>query len=350
MQKNTFKKHFFVLLVLIFSSCAVFAVAQDKDASQNIFSDSDQDGLSDTEEMTYGTDPNNPDTDGDSYSDGVEVRGGYNPLKPAPGDKLVPETPSTEILAIEDSGNEEKNLTQELAKKASLLSQNSENGEASLDSIQAMVTDLISSEVDETTLPEISADEIKIKKQNYSNLSEEKAKEKRKEDFIDYAVSTFYILSSNSPIPITSSMDVSKTTKSLFKNLSSAAVSSNFSSFEKYSESGEKMLEQLKEVEVPEEMVETHKKGLQFAKYSITLQDLIKPNPKDPISELVNLTKAQGLLESLSGFLDEVEQKVSEYDLLEDSDLINEKIKATGINLPEIDNEALLEELEKLKD
>ena len=42
--------------------------------------DTDQDGLSDADESTYGTDPNNPDTDGDGYLDGPEVESGYNPL------------------------------------------------------------------------------------------------------------------------------------------------------------------------------------------------------------------------------------------------------------------------------
>lgn len=43
--------------------------------------DSDNDGLFDREEVkVYGTDPLKADTDGDSYSDGVEVKGGFNPL------------------------------------------------------------------------------------------------------------------------------------------------------------------------------------------------------------------------------------------------------------------------------
>ena len=40
--------------------------------------DEDQDGL--LIEDTYGTDPNNPDTDGDTYLDGVEVDAGTDPL------------------------------------------------------------------------------------------------------------------------------------------------------------------------------------------------------------------------------------------------------------------------------
>lgn len=45
--------------------------------------DTDADGLSDREEaVVYKTDPLNPDTDGDTYKDGDEVRNGYDPNGP----------------------------------------------------------------------------------------------------------------------------------------------------------------------------------------------------------------------------------------------------------------------------
>jgi hypothetical protein len=51
------------------SSCLEMVVVDDADA----------DGLSREEEVLYGTDAHNPDSDGDGYSDGDEVESGYNP-------------------------------------------------------------------------------------------------------------------------------------------------------------------------------------------------------------------------------------------------------------------------------
>lgn len=47
--------------------------------------DGDSDGLSNIEEILYGADPRNPDTDGDTYLDGNEVFHLYNPRGDAPG-------------------------------------------------------------------------------------------------------------------------------------------------------------------------------------------------------------------------------------------------------------------------
>jgi len=44
--------------------------------------------LKDWEENLWGTDPNNPDTDGDGTSDGKEVSEGRNPLIAGPNDLI----------------------------------------------------------------------------------------------------------------------------------------------------------------------------------------------------------------------------------------------------------------------
>ncbi|PLX27346.1 hypothetical protein C0583_03445 [Candidatus Parcubacteria bacterium] len=51
-----------------------------KEGAPIIRKDSDNDGLSDEDELKYKTDINNPDTDNDSYSDGDEVKNGFDPL------------------------------------------------------------------------------------------------------------------------------------------------------------------------------------------------------------------------------------------------------------------------------
>jgi hypothetical protein len=60
--------------------------------------DSDQDGLSDAEEMRLGTDPQAADSDKDGRTDGDEIRSGFNPLQASSGeekDKIVYESPQT---------------------------------------------------------------------------------------------------------------------------------------------------------------------------------------------------------------------------------------------------------------
>ncbi len=64
--------------------CAVDAVDTDGDTISNTCdTDDDNDGLLDTQEATYGTNPLVADTDGDGISDGAEVTNGTNPLDAA---------------------------------------------------------------------------------------------------------------------------------------------------------------------------------------------------------------------------------------------------------------------------
>lgn len=59
---------------------------------QLLAADDDNDGLTNSEEVRWGTDLNNPDSDGDGYLDGEEVAARHDPTIPAPNDKLPDET------------------------------------------------------------------------------------------------------------------------------------------------------------------------------------------------------------------------------------------------------------------
>lgn len=50
--------------------------------------DDDGDGLTNADEALWGTDTKNPDTDGDNFLDGEEVKANFNPTIPSPNDKL----------------------------------------------------------------------------------------------------------------------------------------------------------------------------------------------------------------------------------------------------------------------
>ncbi|OGH67375.1 MAG: hypothetical protein A3B90_01655 [Candidatus Magasanikbacteria bacterium RIFCSPHIGHO2_02_FULL_41_13] len=76
---KTTNKIAFLVIVLAF---CFFAIPKAHAADLAGVLDSDHDGLTDTEETTlYATDPNNADTDGDSFLDGREVDSGYSPHK-----------------------------------------------------------------------------------------------------------------------------------------------------------------------------------------------------------------------------------------------------------------------------
>ncbi len=91
----------FLALIALFSVYSVFNSLSGKSALVAVIgiesplptpdNDPDHDGLTNAEEMIWGTDPFNPDTDGDGFKDGEEVASGHNPLVKGPND-LLPTT------------------------------------------------------------------------------------------------------------------------------------------------------------------------------------------------------------------------------------------------------------------
>jgi gliding motility-associated-like protein len=68
--------------------------------------DCDLDGLTNDEELLAGTDPNNPDTDGDSLQDGEEVNFGTNPLDPCDPDINAVSTADCDGDNLDNAGEE----------------------------------------------------------------------------------------------------------------------------------------------------------------------------------------------------------------------------------------------------
>jgi hypothetical protein len=323
---------FIVLASLIVLSFAFYVSAENNSAtSNNIFADSDQDGLSDQEEKIYGTDPHNKDTDNDGYTDGVEVSSGYDPLKPAPGDKIIPANSAGQTNAPDAN---QENLTKKLAYQITQMTQDpSQSSNIDTGTVQSLVDQIIPEDSGgatgqtETEAPVFTKDDFKIKSQNYAKLGDKKAQEQRKEDFIEYVSAIFYIFSSNSTQPITSGTDINSVMNSMVQKMISAFAIRDAKQLDDMSASGEKMMEQMKNIEVPEEMIDIHIQALTFAKYAEDMKDYINPDPADPISDIQNLTKVSGLVSNSAELFTQIEDKFNEYDLMNNVSLINDKIQ-----------------------
>lgn len=318
MQPRNIKTTFVIFLSLIFLGFTIFVVAQENSSSDiNIFLDSDQDGLSDEEEKTYGTDPNDRDTDSDGYSDGTEVKSGYDPKVPAPGDKIVVEK-QTELST--NTGDEE-NLTEKLSTEiADLMNERSvgENNKINLEDLDTLIEETTGEVITFEDLPEINEDEIKIKEQNYSNLSDKKKEEKEKQDALEYLTTVSYTVISNSPQEISDEEDLEKLSAVILQEVSDFSPSSpDISFFDKIIDKEELALEQLKDIEVPEKMLDLHIKGLKLANYSVDLRSNARPIADDPIKTIINLSKVYSFIVLADEYSKEIISEFNNYGITE---------------------------------
>lgn len=305
---------FFLLLICGFSFSIV---AQENSSNGSVFSDADQDGLSDEKEITYGTDPKNPDSDNDGYSDGAEVNSGYNPMKPAPGDKLdVPETTPTTATTTSTASSE--NLTEEISNRiATMVSSGESTDGFDMNSINTLIEESMANNTTFDDLPEIDESTIKIMSQNYSGFSEEKQARERKEDNEEYLSAVFYIISNNLPHSVDSEEAIESFTNEIVTKIPSvmSSADSGLSYFTNLADNGAIMLEKLNELEVPSDMLDIHKKGLQLATYAVSLKEKVKIDNTDPIASLVSLSAVENIMVMSNDFLTETEAKLEELNL-----------------------------------
>ena len=312
-EKNT-KLALFLFFSLLILSAGFFVFADDTANTKNIFQDSDQDGLSNDEEKLYGTDPFSRDTDGDGYSDGVEVESGYDPLKRAPGDKVIKEIKPSSVAVL----SETENLTQKVSEEiADILKNTNENGQAiSLEDINASVEKALSGNTEEVALPEVDTKDVKIKKLP-KNIKEKNRTEAERRDAIEYLTVMAYLLANNAPQTLQTQDDLGSMLTSLSNDSLAALLSGDMGVIDELSKRGEKILEELKDIEVPEKMLDVHVKALKMARYAVQLKDELKPTENDPLGQIATLSKAQGFLGSVVGFVDEVQKKLSDYGIEE---------------------------------
>lgn len=314
------KKDFALLFVLLFVGYKFFVSSAEEMTGQNIVDDPDQDGLTTAEERLYGTDSSNKDTDGDGYTDGVEVRGGYNPLKKAPGDKVVPDI-RTKSANDDSNGRGGDNLTEAVSEKLAAIVQNSQTNadgmsEVSLEELNGIAQEVSGGDPEEIILPEIDMSLIKIKDQSYSGISKSKRDARIKEDVVEYLTTISYIFANNSPKQFKTENELKLISEGFADEAILAVSMGDFSKIDSYVESGSKMLEQVKEVEVPEQMLDTHVKALKIVTYLSRMKEEVSASSSDdPIKTIKSLSRVQGLLNVFGNFVLDVQTKLSQYEI-----------------------------------
>jgi hypothetical protein len=280
-----------LVLILVISLLAALNVAVfAKNTNNNLTVDSDDDGLTDAEERTYGTDPMSRDTDGDGYSDGVEVKSGYDPLVKAPNDRIVKSKSATTTNV---AANEE--LTKQFANNFNQFVTNKNS--VTIDDVDGFVKDQLQGIPGSSlNLPEIDESRIKVKKQNYTNLNEQTRKEKLAADDMMYLSRIMFLLISNSPTPITSNGDAIKLRDQFLSKLMTVTGSNpDLEYFYTLSDKLNVFLSQSDEIEVPENILDLHKRFLQVVKGFAQLKDPSTPAITDPMMRMVTLNKARAI-------------------------------------------------------
>jgi hypothetical protein len=331
-----------------------FAMAQNSNGN-NIFLDSDQDGLTDQEEKSLGTDFRKADTDGDGYSDEKEVQSGYNPLKPAPGDQLFFAAPqasaenkeaekssaadqsaensaalsSTDLLSsgnINDlsSDPENPNLTNEMINNFLKLtidkSEGSEdftgNPTFSQEDFDKIVQSSLTATDTEKSLPEIRDDEIKILPPvDDKDLDPEEIKEEEKAQIEKYLSETAFIFSANAPFAVDDPSSLQASLSKESENILSAIISGDQEKIDEYGKDTRESIDQMKKVEVPYVMKDIHKSALQLAIYTLDYKNDVAINSADPVKNLASLSSLQAVGESALKLQEKLKTILDEYDI-----------------------------------
>ena len=319
-NKNMFTKKysyntisFVVFITLLLGTFSFFTFADDSNLT--LFEDFDRDGLSNTEEEALGTNPKVADTDGDGYTDGVEVESGYNPLIPAPGDRIIKDRAPVKIKPIQsDTTNVTRKISEDLV---SYLADAQENGveEINTEEFSKIVSEAVDKEVTFNNIDPIDPNSVRIKKQDYSKLSKKEREEKLREDAIEYFTAISYIFVSTYPQNFFN-RPVDEFENEMMQQLANFSTSiNNYGFFEDLAKNAVKAESQMQEVEVPADLIELHMKGLYLLRYIKSIYEAgdYKNATSDITPMIAALAKIQGILDLSIEFQKEVKTTMQNY-------------------------------------
>ncbi len=307
-----------ILSFLILGSFSFAAIAKEQRTSTlSLAVDRDQDGLSNKEEELYGTNPDVRDTDGDGYSDGVEVESGYDPLVPAAkGDRLMGITNGRDTSSADIAYS--RNLTNELRTRVAGIAFDVVNGkQVTLDDVDKEIESLLEKnavdDLDDVTNVDVNS--IRVKKQDYKDMSAKERKKQVKKDVTTYVTALTYVVSLYAPQSLNSSEDINTFAQEIVAQTSSLEDDyTNTAYFEQFIPRGEKMLAELNNIEVPEVMLPLHVEGLKIAHMAIAIGKSFQSiSPDDPAGAALVFSRARALVALMDEFSEKVTEEINKY-------------------------------------
>lgn len=262
--------------------------------------DSDCDELTNAEEKLYGTDANNPDTGNCGYSDGVNVRAGYDPLT---CEKIATSDSSQSTVKIDTASSNTLAFGQKLQDYINSKDGQSVTSTDIQDFVNQQMNLLSGENATIDSLPEVDSSSIKVKSESYPNLNEEDKKKAVLLDVSRYIATVGYLLASNAPQTITTNEDVATFGDDFLAHLSTITQSSpDYQYFYALGDKLDIFLVQLADIEVPENMLDIHVKLMRIGKGILALRDLPIPGQDDPIGKIILLGKAQNMITITTNF------------------------------------------------
>ncbi len=334
-----------VFLGLLLVALLAFNLAGAKDNKLNYFQDRDQDGLSDEEEKALGTDWQNPDTDGDGYTDGVEVSGGFNPLVPAPGDRFSEKDAKKVSKVVEVAGvkKERKNLTQEFiaklkAKKGVALETfkeaSSENGVvSSLDDVkklkQVSLTEKDVRELAQETVKEVDVDsEIKEIPEEELNIlpkvvakSDKKKKAKIKKEIEDYLAETGFLMVSDLPFQVNQQGQFENKLTEFITGIGDDIVMGNDLETKRSKSKLIEFIDGLKKVETPYVLKDIHREAISLLQYLAEQDEEVVFRKDDPIAMGVMIGRLQAVMNKMQEVQGEMDLVLEKYGVNDNEEL-----------------------------
>ncbi|GEM_PF-1252265 len=314
----------------------------------NRFEDSDGDDLSNQEEQAIETDPNNADTDGDGWSDGVEFKSGFDPLvkdgaesEPVLGESEEVKTNKEDVLVEatnedenkgesptntkesntedEDAGevDEEANATvilkeetnkvkpkevdflKEVAVNKEILETIAESGENEKYSLtEDEVKDIVATTIQKANLGQ----ELEIIPEEELNIQEEVtgddevSLEEEKKNVEEYFVKVGYIIFEEAPFLFKDSGNMVGVATTLITGMGNDMEDGESSNITDIKSKTGAIYEKVKELEVPYVLKDIHKIGLSLQKYMLGQDETLTTDKDDPVALTSMLGKIQAVM------------------------------------------------------